>query len=158
MSTLTSILSKLVEGQERAKESSKKPPPSGVQIKPVLVWPIFGDNDRDLDRFLEEFYNTVRMANNGSGVPDAEALILLRGCLKGSRKQAADVVVKLAQEEGLMINRHATVIDRIKEKLAEFKESELRRPSDSGDSRMGILDQGCKDGPPVFSRFRGGIG
>ena len=80
---------KLVQILDKLATHSTAPrqPRATISVKPIVNWPIFGDDNHDLDKFLDEFNAMIGLANDGSGMSNKETLVALRGCLKGTKRR-----------------------------------------------------------------------
>ena len=76
---------------------SPREKPSTITVKPTLTWPTLGDNDHDVELFVEEFEEIGGLANNSKGMSPIEMVRTIGNCLKGWRKQAYKVEVRAAR-------------------------------------------------------------
>ena len=70
------ILALLEERQQRARPENGEQR-STIQVRPQLHWPTLGDDDHDVELFIEEFEEVVGLANNGMGMNFREKLRVL---------------------------------------------------------------------------------
>ena len=48
-----------------------------IKIDPHIQWPILGDEDQKVDRFIRKLESTIGLANDGQGMQPSEKLITL---------------------------------------------------------------------------------
>ena len=53
-----------------------------ISIKPPVAWPTLGDNDYDVDGFVEDFEDICGIANSGRGVRKTAMIRALASSLK----------------------------------------------------------------------------
>ena len=115
------ILELLQERRSRVPKESAEPR-STIQVRPTLTWPQLGDEDYDVVGFLEEFEDTVGLANDCQGMNFKEKIRVLGQCLKQSRQKAFKVVTKAARQSGELNRDPEAVYNCICQRLMEFRE------------------------------------
>ena len=116
-------------------------PRSTIQVRPTLHWPHLGDDDFDVELFLEEFEETVGLANNCTGMNYREKLRVLGSCLKQSRAKAYKVVVQAARRSGELEADPRAIYDRVCSRLLEFREGLIEQQT-----RADRLFENCSKG------------
>ena len=86
-----------------------------------------GDQDFDVDTFVEEFEELVALANEGKGMNHTEMVRCIGSCLKGARKQAYRVELRAARHDGRLKEAPEEVYRQIILRLQEFKEGLLEK-------------------------------
>ena len=127
--------------------------PSTIQTRPTVSWPMFGDDDHDLDKFREELEEVCGLANNGRGMSYKEMFRVLGSCLKKSRHQTYQLWKDECRKTNLLESSPEECCNGLWFRMEEFKESmleiqtRLQREWDS-------LQKGNQSGVQFFPRFQ----
>ena len=73
-----------------------------------MQWPTFGDDDKDVEKFIEDFEEMCAMGNDGRGVEASERLRLLGNALHGTKKQVYEVIRDEARRKMIDLEERGT--------------------------------------------------
>jgi hypothetical protein len=94
---LADAIAKLAEKNVRGSSDEKEKRSGVIRVTPNIRWPILGDNDGDIDGFMDEFRSMTGLANDGRGMKTTEMLLTLGGCLRGSKQLISGNILKIAR-------------------------------------------------------------
>ena len=97
-------------------------PRSTIQVRPQMKWLQLGDDDYEVPSFLDEFEETVGLANDCRSMNSREKLRVLGQCLKQSRYKAYLAVTKAARQSGELQRDPNCVFEMVTSRLFEFRE------------------------------------
>ena len=120
MGAQTALLLKLsADKQEPNRGQDRR---SVITINPHISWPILGDDDQKVDRFIRKFESTIGLANDGRGMQPSGKLITMGQCLRQSRLKVYELLVERAERTGLYAAGPQAVYDEVVVRLLEFSE------------------------------------
>ena len=128
-----------------------------------MTWPTFGDDDQDVEKFLEDFDEMISMGNDGRGLESAERLRLLGSCFHGTRKQAFEVIRDEAKRKRIDVEgvgsdtewklKPQEVYDKVVQELQFFKETAMERKT-RVDNAWDALTRGKRTARQFLQLFR----
>ena len=98
-----------------------------IRVNPTLRWPFLEDGDVDIDAFFIEFKSMTGLANDGQGMRAHEKLLTLGLCLRGSKHQIYEQILKVARRSGKEISSPQVVYEEVVDRMNEFRESTIEQ-------------------------------
>ena len=126
MSAQTALLLRLSQ-EKGAGAQGRGEMRSVIRINPHINWPVLGDDDAKVDRFVHKFESTIGLANDGRGMQPSEKLITLGQCLKQARLKVYELIVERSERSGKINQDPQGVYEEIIDRLMEFSEGTYER-------------------------------